>query len=73
MQLAMLKFETKLQMCIRMWITIFKIFIWGGISLDILSEIAFYGSLTRRRKTKFPTDLSDDILLQMSILNTVIP
>ena len=24
--------------------TIFKIFIWGGISSDILSEITFYGS-----------------------------
>ena len=29
---------------IRMGITIFKIFIWGGISSDILSEITFYGS-----------------------------
>ena len=26
-----------------MGITIFKIFIWGGISLDIRSEITFYG------------------------------
>ena len=27
-----------------MGITIFKIFIWGGISSDIRSEITFYGS-----------------------------
>ena len=27
-----------------MGITIFKIFIWGGISLDICSEITFYSS-----------------------------
>ena len=44
MQLAMLQFETKLQKCIRMGITIFKIFIWGGILSDIHSEITFYGS-----------------------------
>ena len=36
MRLAMLKFETKLQKCIRMGITTFKIFIWRGISSDIL-------------------------------------
>ena len=44
MRLATLKFEMKLQKCIRMEITIFKIFIWGGISSDIRSEITFYGS-----------------------------
>ena len=43
MLLATVKFETKLQKCIRIGITIFKIFIWGGISLDIRSEITFYG------------------------------
>ena len=37
---------------IRMGITIFKFFIWGGISLDIRSEIIFTAT---RRKTKFPT------------------
>ena len=52
---AMLQFETKLQNCIRMGKTMFKIFIWGGISSDIRSEITFYGALARRRKTKFPT------------------
>ena len=31
--------ETRLQKCIRMEITIFKIFIWGDISSDIRSEI----------------------------------
>ena len=39
-----LQFELKLQKCIRMRITVFKIFIWGGISSDICSEITFYGS-----------------------------
>ena len=29
---------------IRMGITVFKIFIWGGISSNIRSEIMFYGS-----------------------------
>ena len=43
-RLATLKFETKLQKCIRMEITIFKIFIWGSISSDIRSKITFYGS-----------------------------
>ena len=33
--LATLQFERKLWTCIRMGITIFKIFIWGGLSLDI--------------------------------------
>ena len=55
MRLAMFQFETKLQKCIRMGITIYKIFIWGGISSDIHSEITFTASLTQRRKTKFPT------------------
>ena len=45
MRLAVLQFATKLQKCIRMGITIFKIFIWGGISSDICSEITFYGSI----------------------------
>ena len=44
MQLARLKFEWRLQKCIRMGITIFKIFILGGILSDIHSEIVFYGS-----------------------------
>ena len=43
-QLATLKFETKLKKCIRMGITVFKIFIWGGIPSDIRSEMTFYGS-----------------------------
>ena len=52
---AMLLFETKLQKCIRMGITIFKNFIWGGISSDIQLEITFDGSLASQRKTKVPT------------------
>ena len=39
------EFETKLQKCIRMGITIFKMFMWGGISWDIGSEITFYFNL----------------------------
>ena len=31
MRLATLQFETRLQKCIRMGITIVKIFIWGGL------------------------------------------
>ena len=38
-RLAMLQFQIKLQECIRMGIPIFTIFIWGGISSDIQSEI----------------------------------
>ena len=41
MQLSMLPFEKKLQKCIRMGITVCKIFIWRGISSDIWSEITF--------------------------------
>ena len=44
MRLATLQFEAKLQKCVIMGITIFKIFIFGGISSDIWSEIMFYGS-----------------------------
>ena len=44
MGLSTLRFESKLQKYIRMGITIFKIFIWRGISSDIRSEITFYGS-----------------------------
>ena len=35
MRLATFLFETKLKKCIRMGITIFKFFIWEGISSDI--------------------------------------
>ena len=37
-------FEGKMLKGIRMGITIFKIFIWGGISSDLRLEITFYGS-----------------------------
>ena len=43
-RLATLQFETKLQKCIRMGISIFKFLIWGGISSDIRLEITFNGS-----------------------------
>ena len=38
MQLAMLQFEKKLQKCIRMGITVVKIFIWGGIIIRYMSR-----------------------------------
>ena len=47
-----------------MGITLLKIFIWGGISSDIRSEIMFY---------KISERISDDIPPQMIILNTVFP
>ena len=46
-----LKFETRLQRCINIGITIFKYFDWGGISLDICSEITFYVSAWAHCKT----------------------
>ena len=49
MWLEMLLFDTQLQNCIGMGITICKIFILGGISSDICSPLA------RHRKTKFQT------------------
>ena len=54
MQHATLQFETKLQKCIRMGITIFKVFIWGGISSDAW-ESHFTAPLPDQRKTKYPT------------------
>ena len=44
MPLEMLQIETRLQKCIRMGITLFKIFILGGKLSDSRSEITFYGS-----------------------------
>ena len=43
-QLTFCSKYVKVKRYIRMGITIFKIFIWGGISSDIRSEIMFYGS-----------------------------
>ena len=53
-QLATLKFNPRQQICIRMGITIFKIFIWGGISSDMRSQNCFTAPLACRRKTIFP-------------------
>ena len=58
MRLATLQFEMGLHKCIRMGITIFKIFVFGGILLDIRSEITFYGSALRCKTiflTVYPT------------------
>ena len=58
MRLATLEFETKLERCIRMAITIFKILIWGGISSDIRSEITFYGSARASPQNKISDRIS---------------
>ena len=41
---AKIFYSKKAQKCIRMRITIFKMFIWVGISSDIWFEITFIGS-----------------------------
>ena len=48
----------------------FKIFIWGGISSDIRSEILFYGAVAVKLISNC---ISDDIPPQMKILKTVVP
>ena len=55
MQLATLQFEMKMQKCIRMELTILRIFILGGIWSDRRSEIMFTALLRRLCKTKFGT------------------
>ena len=71
MQRAMLKFETKLQQYIRMGITIFKIFTWGGVHVwsDIRLEITFYVSAHASPLNLISDHISDDIPPQMKILN----
>ena len=73
MHLATLKLETKLQECIRMGITIFKIFIWRGtcISLDICSENFLRLHSRFAVKLNF-RHISNDIPPQMKILHTII-
>ena len=44
MWISTFQYEIKLQKCIRIGMTIFKILIWGGISADIRWEILFDGS-----------------------------
>ena len=56
-----------------MGITIFKIFICGGISSDIRSEITFYGSAYASPSNLISDRISDDIPPQKKILNVVIP
>ena len=70
MQLARLQFELKLPgaECIRMGITIFKIFLWGGISSNIRSEII--GELSRpRRACALDHDYQNLDLLSPNILS----
>ena len=57
MRHATLQFETKLLKCIWMGITIFKVFIWGGISSDICLGITFYGSARSRITIKLNIQL----------------
>ena len=82
MELATLQFETCLQKCIRIGITIiFKIFIWEGISSDKPKEIVFIffffffsvKSLSRLTARLVYDRNSDDIPPQVKILNMVIP
>ena len=55
MRIATLQFEKHLQKCIRIGITIFKIFIWGGISSVYGRKSRFTATHEPRCKTKFPT------------------
>ena len=55
MWLATLQFETRLQKCIRMGITIFKISFGELYRLLYGRKSCFAASLARRRKTKFRT------------------
>ena len=68
MQLAMLQFERKQQMCIRMGITIFKFSF-----REVQSENMFYGSAHTLPYNYSSHCISDDIPPQMKILNTDIP
>ena len=56
-----------------MGITIFKMFIWGGMSSVIWSEITFCGSADASLLKETSDYITDDIPPQMNILNTVIP
>ena len=48
-------------------------FIWGGISLDIRSEISFYSDALVEPLNMISDRTYDNIPLQMKILNVVIP
>ena len=56
-----------------MGIIIFKIFIWGGVSSVLWSEITFDGSADALPSNKIYDHKTNDIPPQMKILNTVIP
>ena len=53
-------FEGKCYFCIRKEITILKIIIWVGISLDMRSELTFLALLSCHRQTKFSFHMSND-------------
>ena len=56
MRLATLQFETKLQKCIRMGITVFKLSFGAVYRRIYVRKSRFTAPLARRRKTaKFPT------------------
>ena len=59
-------------MCIRMGITIFKIFFWGDISSNIRSEITLYGSSRELPLNKISDHIFDEVPPQIKKLNTVI-
>ena len=56
--------------CIRMGITVFQIFIWGGLSSVILLETTFYGSSDASPYNEISNHITDDIPPQMKILNS---
>ena len=53
-----------------MGVTIFKIFIWGGISSDMLSEITFNSSADVSESYLISDHMSADITPKMKILNS---
>ena len=65
----------KMNKCIRMGITAFKVVIWGCKSAVLQSEILFYGDADVHRKTKFQTikqiwmQLSPNLLREMNTLS----
>ena len=60
------------QKCIRMGITIFKMFICESISSNIWSKITFYDSANASPKTYFFQDISSKMKIQLSPKSMII-
>ena len=58
---------------VHLGITVFKIFIWGDISLDIWWEIKFYRDTRAESLNVISDRISDNIPPQLKILNMVFP